>query len=162
MKGKKNTYILLSAALFVWGMIIYKVYMALYGGPEKNEQEYVAPVDGKKTEAEDSVVLFLNYRDPFLGSTVISPEEEPVSDYKPSVVAEKNISQPKEEIVWPKVSYHGLIFSRTSKNYVGILKINGKEISLKENQQFNGVTLLKAEKNQAKVKFKNEIKIVEK
>lgn len=162
MKVKKNTYILLAAALFVWGMIIYKVFMALYGGPEENEQTFAAPANSETEKAEDSVVLFLNYRDPFLGTTSISTEEEPVAEYKPVVTADKNISQPKEEIVWPKVTYHGLIFSRTSQNYVGILKINGKEICLKENQQSGGITLLKAEKNQAKVKFKNEIKILEK
>ena len=68
MKSKKTTYLLLAAALIVWGIVLYKV---LFPKTAQKELRIPAPVAKNKTpDKKDS--LWLNYRDPFLGNIAIS------------------------------------------------------------------------------------------
>lgn len=73
MKSRKTTYLLLAVTLIVWGVILYKLLF-----PKTTQEEFriSAPVAENKTpDKKDS--LWLNYRDPFLG-TVAMIEEVPI------------------------------------------------------------------------------------
>lgn len=84
LKNKKSVALLLVVVIIVWGLIIYRVVVYSGGGG------IVAEVKGKKhvvvTEKRDT--LYLNYRDPFLG-TIPRSVIPPTTKVRNTVVVEE-------------------------------------------------------------------------
>lgn len=67
IKNKGSVVVLLVVAVFVWGLILYRVVVYSRGGNivQTAKKHYTSPA------VEQKDTLLLNYRDPFLGTTVV-------------------------------------------------------------------------------------------
>ncbi len=144
MKGNKSVYVLLPVVAIVWGLIAYRVVK--YVGPG-NTEIASPPVAEVKFEPEkfegDTFSILANYSDPFLGApvpvkkiTVVAQKPKPVT--KPA---------PKPETPWPQVAFHGLIKNKDSKKTYALLTVNGKMKSFSEKDEWQGIKIIKADKD---------------
>lgn len=151
MKKKTKTYVLLGVVVLIWGIIGYKIISSL--NPSLPEQQLAQTSQGdfkpsKKIEA-DTFSIELTERDPFLGTM-----------YRPKTTSKpKRISKPKEEIVWPNISYLGTVKkSSNSKNQIFVITIDGQQYLLKKGQEVKEVKLLSGSENEVKLQFKKKRK----
>ncbi|WP_405567968.1 hypothetical protein [Polaribacter sp. Asnod6-C07] len=149
MKKKQKTYILLLAVLGIWGTIGYQIYNRMNPSvPElkvllaQNSFQKIPSVTSSMYE------LQAEYRDPFLGSF---PK-------KKNILVKNKTKQEQSKKTFPEVIYNGLIQGERKTSY--ILTINGSQEFLKKGETFQKVKLIKANKEEAVVRFLNETKII--
>lgn len=154
MKNKKVTYLLLVLSIALWGFIGWKVYNAFnYDQPE------IPTVKKEVIMAEkDSIVLLLNYRDPFLGkysSRSITKDTLPTK--RQTVPA---VSPQKQVPTSPTVQYKGAM--NVGNTSMAILQKNGKVLTIKIGEEIDGYKLTKIDDNKiilSKERKKYEIPI---
>ena len=139
MKNKKATYLLLVLSIVLWGFIGWKVYSAFdYNQPE------IPTVKKEVIMAEkDSIILLLNYRDPFLGkysSRSISKDTLPVKRQTVSV-----ISPQKQAPVSPTIQYKGVM--NVGNISMAILQKDGRVLTIKIGEEIDGYKLTKINDN---------------
>jgi len=146
MKSKRNTYILLSAVLVLWGLIGYRV-LASMNPPKENNTRVVKTekFQPKEILAKETYSIQANYRDPFLGTIEKSKK-------KPRVVSK----QIKEKVVFPSVEYKGIFSSKNKKNTVFLIVINNKKEMFKIKEVHQNVKLLQGDKEKITVRYKTE------
>lgn len=120
MKNKKiTTYLLLAASIIIWGTIAWRLVKAFKKDEVVVEKTQPRPVDRKP----DSVVLLLNYEDPFLkdpGGKTIHKEEDfdnPETDFFP---------QEPEVVQGPAFKFKGMM--KAGKKSYGLLDLGGETI----------------------------------
>lgn len=150
MKKQQKTYALLIAVLVIWGLIGYQIYIRFTPStPSIVTSDIQIRYKREHYVQQTNYELHTIYRDPFLGSF---PK-------KKKVVKKKSVpKKPKPAVVFPEITYNGIIEGNGSKSY--ILTVNRRQEILKLNEEFLGITLLKASKSEIKVKFKNELKTI--
>jgi hypothetical protein len=145
MTKQQKTYGLLFAVLVIWGTIGYQVYNRLNPPiPELKLSEIQTQFQRKKIKEQSFYELKKTYRDPFLGSFPIK-----------KVVRKQTLVSKKAVTPFPNVKYNGII-EGNHKSY--IFTVNGQQEIIKIGEVFQGIKLLKATKNEVKVKFENRIK----
>lgn len=162
MKSKKFTYVLMACVAAVWGIIFYRIFVAV--------SEEDAPImAGTVTKTayfkmvnheEDPVSLNLDYRNPFSSSTAGFVEEKTVSAVRVNVASPQPPFMPKPQVNWSGVSYSGYINNPSTKQKLAILSVNGKEVMLSEGQSANGIKLLKHTGDSVKVQYQGETKYI--
>ncbi len=154
MKNKKLTYILIPLVIGVWGAIIYRIFNTIGGD---GNTPIIAPSAMKIEQEEgfmiDTFALKLNYRDPFLGKTIAIRSEN-----NTEFVKQINSSIPKSltvtpSVIWPSITYGGLIKNKNSDKQFGFVQINGQVNIMKVGDVINEVTLTKILKDSIEVKF---------
>lgn len=150
MQKKSTTYFLVVILIFVWGIIAYKIFS---GTLEKNTT--VTNTAKYKTfnfkHKQDTFSIVANYRDPFLG---ILPKRKNFKN--------KRFHVPQRDpIIWPDITYNGALFPKKAEASF-LIDINSKGYLLKRNQSRENVELIKGNKNYIIVKYKGEIKKIEK
>lgn len=160
MKNKKFTSILICCVVALWGIIFYRVYLAM---DEKDKISIVSPP--KKlafftavNHINDSVHLNLNYRDPFSVANNMPPVEK--EHLLPTKIAVQNMPAPKPLINWQAISYAGYISNANSKQKLVIVLKDGKEFMLGEGQSLNGIKLLKYAGDSIKVQYQGQSKYI--
>jgi hypothetical protein len=155
MKNKKLMYILIPLTLFVWGIIIYKIFDATKGENDDNRSQ---PVIRATKEAynyfelpKDTAKLLLNYNDPFASS--LSPDTTKKSNTGATIIKFKSKPDIKSAFNWNFIKYSGYVQNPGSKSLIGIVKINGKIIMLSEGETSSGVKLIKNLKDSIKISF---------
>lgn len=163
MKHKKFTWLLIIGVAAVWGGIFYRIYKGM-NAEDDLPVATVKPVKSEyfnlKDHAMDTVVLNLNYRDPFSGQPV--QEDLKVRDEQ-FLPAKHLITAPKAAMVqvnWASVIYSGYINNPVAKKRIAILKINGKEAMLTEGQSLAGFKLLKNAGDSIKIQFQQVSKYI--
>ncbi|MGY3214545.1 hypothetical protein [Mucilaginibacter sp. HD30] len=152
MKNKKFTYLLGLLVLFVWGIIIYRIFDTVAGGEgdftpvqhvgeQKNSNDYSVPADTTR--------LLLNYKDPFKltkqPDTAVKRITQTV-EVKPSI--------PKPPFSWNFVRYSGYTRSSGSKKLLAVMSINGQPAILQEGEMVADIKLIKNYQDSVKVTFK--------
>jgi len=163
MKQKNTKYLLIAIVTLIWSIIIYKVVNAIgQNGPitsTVNTKEYA--IDRKP--AGDSFSLYANYPDPFIpdadtslhvevakGNTVLSPGNQPVS----GLVANSHPIKPDPSTF---IKYHGMVYNPEKKIKAALLTINSKEITLKEKEMAENVTIKKILTDRIQVLYNHKI-----
>lgn len=122
MKKNAKTYVLLTAVVFIWAVIIYKItahtstddIIPMYSA-EKTAPKQVEP----DVDSLDMYELSLNYRDPFLGSMYKAKTTQ-------APVKKKSIKkEPKKVMKWPKLEYKGSVVSHSKT--LCIIDYNNKQ-----------------------------------
>lgn len=146
MKSKRNTYVLLSAVLILWGFIGYRVFASM-NLPKENNSGLVKTekFQPKEITAKETYIIQANYKDPFLG-TMEKPKK------KIRVISKKR----KEKIVFPNVEYKGVFSSSVKNNTVYLIIINSKKEMFKIKEVYQDVKLLQGDKEKITVKYKTE------
>lgn len=140
MNSKVSRFVLIAAAVLVWGLIIFKVIGSFSDNEDEvNLVEQVMP-DFNSKQIPDTFNLLLSYSDPFLGGNF---ETKPV--YCPKPIERIELS-PKPEAMpkaFPKVKYHGLITNKQTNKLVAIININGKQYLAKQGAVLEEISLIK-------------------
>lgn len=165
MKNKNVTYLLIAGVVVVWGLIFYRVFSGLDSGEDTVIAMPKRKVIKQTQEKEEEVlVLFANYRDPFLGGTSRAISVTRTDAYgsntssiprKPAVKKEKQEEVP---IDWTFLDYVGIVQNKETKKKVGLLTISGKEYMVNEKDQINGVTILRKERDSIQVNYSGKDK----
>ena len=151
MKNKKNTIFLVVVVLFVWGFLSYKIYLVINPQDEAIQIESVKTVfKPNEIKEMEKFTINLNYRDPFLGK-LITENTNKQPNKKKAVVVE-----------FPQIIYKGMLSTKkTNKSAtVFFVTINNVEHFLATGEQIEGIKLLKGNKSDITVSFKNVIKII--
>ncbi len=142
MSKKQKTYFLLAVVILVWGAVavqIYRYYEPSSTIPFNTVQKFKPKTPIKKVD----YTIKPDYRDPFLGKLYKKP--------KPKVKRK----QPKPEIVFPTISYHGVI---NGENKTYIISIDGSQEIFKVKDIFKGVELIRGNEKEITMKFQGKTK----
>jgi hypothetical protein len=127
MKNKKLIYLMLTLAVIVWGIVIWKVYPMVSGAGPQPVHEPGGPAPEVKP---DTFELLLNYRDPFF--------EQP----QPSGEKKNNVSAVYEEDAKsPDFIYKGMITA--GKKTFGVICRNSEEILITRGDRIEDFIIVK-------------------
>ena len=144
MSKNQKTYLLLVAVVIVWGAIGFQIYS--YMDPEDyrptiiSATKYTPPKGEKTTE----YTIQPDYRDPFLGKI-----------YRKETHKKKVKKTPKPPVIFPKISYNGVIKGAKSAY---IITIGGTQEIFQLKQTIKGITLIRANENEVVLKYQKETK----
>ena len=146
MNKNQKTYLLLAAVIIVWGAIGFQVYG--YLNPSTSD---VNPIIGERfipNEEIENVTYNISpdYRDPFFGKIYRKP--------KPKVKKKKIIQ--KQKVVFPRISYDGVISNDGNKTF--LISINGVQEIFTVKQSIGGVELIRGNNNEVTLKYKGSTK----
>lgn len=156
MKSKKLTYFLGVLVIVVWGLILYKLFLAVSGDEGPVINNILTPAKeslNDYTIVKDTTRLSLNYRDPFTDKKP-EPVEIPVSQ----LVHKTPVQKPA--INWTMIRYVGFIHNPGSKKIIAMVNINGKEIMMTEGETAEQVKLIKNLKDSIKVSYQGAFKFI--
>jgi len=160
MKNKGLTYVLGLAVLLVWGMIIYRIFLAVNSDddqPFQNTASLKKEVFNDYTISKDTTKLLLNYRDPF---AVLKPEEKEIAPNKPDVQKAVNPVPTRQPVNWNLIKYSGYIHNPGSKKMIAMMNINGKELMMLEGETAEQVKLIKNLKDSVKVAYQGVTRFI--
>ncbi len=171
-KQKNSIFYLLPIVLIIWGVIAWRII----GYKEIR-------IDAKNTKnscAEagvlicDSLILNLNYRDPFLDKDYLPALTRPVklerNGQRNNIGSEKTQNntntirnsiiqknQSNEKPTAPEWSYIGLVRSNKTGKQIGILRINGIETLIRQDESIHGWLVSEMDSNKASLTKENHI-----
>lgn len=157
MKNKKNIYILLPVVLFVWGAVLYQFFSFT------NTDEIIATntpeftIRPLKVKERKSIVINVNYRDPFLGK-MYTPQTAPKP--KSGATSVKKTPKVQEALVWPVILYKGMISDTKNKNKIFMLVIDGQNHYMKIGDTGNEIYLKSGDKESIYVKYKGNLNLI--
>lgn len=158
MDKKTKTIILILITLGIWGYsaLEWYNYVDASDSLEIESTSTFAPVSPPLLlKQNEQAKLKLNYRDPFLNETKNKPVKKTNSINKTRVIKPVKITPIVEEVKWPEIEYAGVI-----NNSLGLLKINGKDYIVKENDIKNQVKVISCLPSKVVLTFNNQIKEV--
>lgn len=157
LKNKKAIYVLLPLVIAIWGMISYRIYSAVNSSSESREEVFFQAGFTPPKALVDTFSLIANYRDPFLGKTIVETESE-----KPKSPVIKKEKPKPEAIVWPAIVYKGMIKNQKSNKQLCLVSIAGQDNMMKEGDVATEVELKKITKDSIEVIFKKQSKYFKK
>jgi hypothetical protein len=147
---KTKLYLLIVINLIAWGYVGNKVYKALQGDDDFKMVEQNRTIKKIETgKKEDSVILLLNYADPFLKKELnpsknISHTSSSSKNKSNSIVSNviknetvKRVPQPTAIVI--DIKYVGFIKNKDSQT--AILNVNGRSMLVKEKDLVEGYTI---------------------
>lgn len=152
MAKKGKTYLLLTVVLGIWGTIGYQIYSKM----RPDESPIIAvnssvSFSPKQEIIKDTFSISSSHRDPFLGTAYQKKRKSNKTTY---------VKKSKDTIVFPKITYKGVISKQQSSQNIYIIEINNSQQLFKVGKQFNDVTLIKGDKKSVLVSFKGKRKTV--
>ncbi len=148
LKGKKGLYILLPVVALVWGAIIFQVVGAFSNENPVVAETVIVSVAPVEMKERDTFSLGAIDRDPFLG-TLYKPKKKVVTP-KPRIK--------KPVLVWPSITYKGVVSGEGNANAIYLIAINGADQLMKLKQTISEVTLIRGASKSIRVKYKGKIK----
>ncbi|WP_397301599.1 hypothetical protein [Nonlabens ulvanivorans] len=145
-KSKKWLFLLIPTTLFIWSIIGYQVYDGL--NPElpvvENDVQFRFRESGKKIEL---INLNLPEYDPFLGTAYVKKSsKQPANKTAPI----------KRKVLWPEITYKGIVKNKGSSKKVVAVEINGATKLMSLQKMVDSITLIKATNTFIQLKYKNE------
>ncbi len=162
MKNKKKTYTLLMTlvVILIWGKLIYDFFSLQNANTYPvstviSTQEFIPD----KQEKFDYIVA-VDYRDPFLGKRPKNNNPKPVPTRKKT--NKKEVKKPSKNLVWPKISYKGLMNNKSQKHGIGIFEINGKETLMRKGESKYQMTLILLARDSVQFMYREDTKTIKK
>ena len=144
LKNRTKTYLLLISVLCIWGIIGFKMVSAL--GPEGSElqsQELLVNFKPKPMTENDTFSITPVLRDPFLGTI------------KKKAIAHTGNRPIKDTLVWPKVTYSGMVRKQNASVQVFVLNIDAYQYLLKKGQRIKDIILVGGNSEHIVIAYKN-------
>ena len=161
MKKKPVLFLLLAAAILVWGTVAWRIISGISGGNKMVRR--VIPTKVLVIEEEgfaDSFEIKANYPDPFLGGWPKSNAKSIRKKVKPAKATKKTPEKPKEpEIDWSFIQYKGLIKNKNGKK-VGLASVNGQDFIINEGMELQEVLIKKIYEDSVEVLYSKKIKYI--
>ncbi len=150
LKGKKGLYVLLPIVVFIWGAIIFQVVGAFSDEDPVTGTTNEVAIKPIQSSEREKFSLSTIIRDPFLGKTYKKKKEVPALTTKPKVK--------KQTLVWPSITYKGVVSAQNDSNAIYLIEINGTDQLVKLRQTIAEVTLIKARSHAIKLRYKGQTK----
>lgn len=159
MKGKKSIYILISIVLLIWGLVLYQFFsFSNEPIPDAIPEDFSSkPLNLKK---RDSFSIEVTNRDPFLGK--LASEKKTIAISTIATQPKKNTA-PKEEvneIVWPDITYKGIVSDTKEKVKVFMVIINGATFFMRKGQEEQEITLKDGDRGAIYAIYEKQLKVV--
>jgi hypothetical protein len=165
MKNKKLIYVLFPLVILIWGFIFYRILS--HSGNDQFEQVTKKTINVRSsTNKEDTISLSVNYRDPFLGSELAITYSKSENVIKSSLSNKTNIQQThilmSIPIDFPEIRYFGFITNQKDKKKLGLIRVNNKDILMKEGEFSEGFKVVKIFDDSINICYKNNFKVYKK
>jgi len=138
MDKKKINTVLIIALTCIWSVVLYKFINPFFVNTdiahviEIPNEAILTPIKKK-----DTVVLNFPERDPFLGKIKKANTAKPKSRIK----IDKSIPKITAQVVWPKIEFLGYVKSNSSKNKLGLVRVDGRLYRVKRNSTISGLII---------------------
>lgn len=171
MSKKVKLYILIVINLIAWGYVGYRIYGALQGDDGVSYEQSNIPIKQiNEAKVEDSVILHLNYADPFLKGGNYTKENKVKKDNSsnsatnqtPKTVQVLKVKKDETSSVNLDIKYIGLIKNNDKGTQTALISINGKSYFIKSKDIVEGILCLDINSNFLKLKIGKEIISVKK
>jgi hypothetical protein len=135
MKSKYTVYLLIILVVIIWGFIVKRIFF--------DSDDNAGTIQTKKTHqsipSKQTDTLCLNYTDPFLKKHVKKRQQ------KQSPI-KSTLPQPKQETAANNIllQYVGYVKEKNSGTISYLVKINGVQHTIKQNDNIDGLKLTKA------------------
>ncbi len=157
-------YILLPLLVIVWGTIVYKIfwYKQVNDSVRSSDYSILIPSDSAYIDSSANK-LILKYRDPFLeGYRSFYPYSSAVV---PQIFGDngQNLNQRKvveKEVVWPEITYNGMVKNIKSQKRIALLVIKGKNYLLASGESSEEVNVGKISPDSVELHFKGKTMIL--
>ena len=129
MSKKAINSILIGALLLIWGLVLYQLFWGVdTQGTDAPEITFLQESFNEQ-QAQDSIVLSLDYRDPFLGKTLnAEPTKQNVlssgSNGRKTTRLKSTLPTETKTTDWPRISYNGMIENQSDNRQVAIVNID--------------------------------------
>lgn len=142
----------------IWGTVLYKLFFDKFREQELPDEIVVTAKSNSFSSGQDTFSIVANYRDPFLGNVTAS------ENHGNNSIIKKPAILPIEDIVlqWPTLIYGGMIKNQQSSKQLALVKVNGKEIILKEGEMAGSVEIVKIFKDSVEVRMGKAVKVIRK
>ncbi len=156
MHKRNINIILITGFIVIWLLVAYRIFSFT-----TDQQPYIFNSQKLKTSPVsnsygDTVILYANYRDPFLqtGIKPVSMQENSLPEIKPKQM--QIIVKP----TWPKIVYNGLVKNTNGGKELALITITDRTIIAEKDFETNGIKILAIYHDSIKVQLLNEKKIV--
>lgn len=162
MNNKNIKYLLIFAAVLVWGLVIRSIINGLQNND--NSQTIIHPniaIADYNIKA-DSFFLFADYPDPFIPETDTLQQQIDAIDEQmkaATVDAQRNQvnSDTPAKIDMSFIHYEGMVANTDVRNKkAGFINLRGKDVMVKEGQKIEGVLIKKINKQSLVIVFQNK------
>lgn len=171
MKNKRLVFVLLPAALLVWGLIVFRVWSAV----ESDSAVAKIPLLPVRHVASAPKVvalpkLSLQYRDPFQSDGRTLVLEAPAVTPTLRSTTEKSFTLPLPKpassstsanhasVVWPKIEYTGLIENQRQNKRVAMISLDGVGYLIKEGGMQGNIKVKRITTDSVQLKCLSELK----
>jgi hypothetical protein len=158
MNRKKVQYLLLFITLCIWGVVLYKVWIA-WGARQDSDVIFTSAPADSLSILPDTFSLQGSYRDPFLE---YDPGKEKTVTLNPVRNTRPVVKAPPLELQWPPVTYSGMIRNQGSGKLLAVVSVNGKSSLMGPGDVFEEVKIGKIYKDSVEVVYSDQKKIVRK
>lgn len=140
MSKKVKLYILIIINFIAWGYVGYRIYGALQGDDDVSYEQSNIPIKKiNDAKVEDSVILLLNYADPFLKGGSYAKENKvkktnsssSLSNQTPKTVQVIKVKKDESYSSSLDIKYIGLIKNNDKGTQTALISINGKSYFVK-------------------------------
>lgn len=159
MKNKKLIYILLPAAVLIWGLILGKIIVRIRQ-PAKEFQMHKSPIQpGTDILSRDTITLIADYRDPFLGdgNIQVKPNRKVV---EPKDRAFKLQKEPTRSVQWPEINYKGTITNNRDDQHTGLVRIEDADFLIHKGDMIKEIFFVEIYPDSVKAVYQNESKTI--
>jgi len=152
MKNKRLIYILAPLVLLIWGLIFYKIFTHFGDDQNKTMVNPDQTNTNKKQLPRDTFTIIANYRDPFLGRNnqpALHSSQDHILNNQTGLSRKPT---PAPEII-PEIKYCGIIANPKNKRKVGLLRMNNKELLVKEGDSYNELKIIRLFNDSVKIMY---------
>ncbi len=171
MSKKAKLYLLIIINLIAWGYVGYRIYGALQGDEDLAFESNSMPLKKiNEDKKEDSVVLLLNYTDPFLKGgnyakennvkTGKSSNQSNQQTQKQSPVA--HIKKVEAQTVNLDIKYIGLVKNNDKGTQTALISINGKSYFVKPKDVVEDVVIKEISSDNISILIGKQLSLVKK
>ncbi len=168
MSKKAKLYLLILINLMAWGYVGYRIYGALQGDDDvtlETANKSIQKID--EVKKDDSIVLSLNYSDPFLkGGNFAKEHKQTTSSIKntTSTPIVKQATKTPSVVNSPAldIKYVGLVKNNDKGTQTAMLSINGKSYFANQKEVIEGFTVVEISKDFVKLKKGKENLLINK
>ena len=155
-KGSINKVLIISL-LLIWSVVVYQLISSFFGTTESDSTLTAIPVGSPdfKTQKKETFDLPEIMRDPFLGTSFVPKNENPVT-----VISREFINTKRD--VWPSIRYYGFVRGETSNRPLILLRIDDNLQRIRQNSRVDGLIIQQVFKDSIVIKLKNEKRIFHK
>lgn len=154
MKKKKLNILLILVMTFLWLLIVFRIISFSRVGSSGITSSATINKTNYSNSTDDTIVLLLNYREPFERSSAGRKKDNNMITTKISPIKKPSVVNP----AWPSIEYIGTITNSRSNSVFAIVNINKKTEFLNQKDEIAGVKMISLNPDSLRIKLQNEVK----